>query len=90
VDAAFSDIEALAGSCRFRDFRHHGEPGCAVVAAVHEGALDPARLDSFLRLTREVERLAERADPGRRREKKAADRRFARLVRAEVRRKNRR
>ena len=26
----FADIEALAESCRFRDCRHHGEPGCAV------------------------------------------------------------
>ena len=27
VAGAFADIEALAGGCRFRDCRHHAEPG---------------------------------------------------------------
>jgi ribosome biogenesis GTPase / thiamine phosphate phosphatase len=52
---AFSDIEALAGQCRFRDCRHQGEPGCAVAAAVA-----PERLDSFHRLGSEVRTLDKR------------------------------
>lgn len=53
VNAAFSDIEALAASCRFRDCTHTGEPGCAVRAALARGELDEARLQSFLRLRTE-------------------------------------
>jgi ribosome biogenesis GTPase / thiamine phosphate phosphatase len=52
---AFPDIEELATGCRFRDCRHAGEPGCAVV-----GAIDGNRLASYSKLQREVER-AERA-----------------------------
>ena len=32
IGAAFSDIEELASSCRFRDCTHTNEPGCAVRA----------------------------------------------------------
>ncbi len=47
-DAAFDDIAALAGSCRFRDCCHLDEPGCAV-----RGAVAPDRLASFHKLTGE-------------------------------------
>jgi ribosome biogenesis GTPase len=51
---AFPDIEAYAESCRFRDCRHASEPGCAVLAAVEAGDLDPARLASFRKLQAEA------------------------------------
>jgi ribosome biogenesis GTPase len=54
LEAAFEDVTELARRCRFRDCRHEGEPGCAVLAAVEEGALDPARLESLHKLEREV------------------------------------
>lgn len=47
---AFSDIDALAEGCRFRDCRHRSEPGCAVTAAVEAGTLDADRLESFHKL----------------------------------------
>jgi ribosome biogenesis GTPase len=50
---AFTDIAALGAGCRFRDCRHHGEPGCAVAAAVAEGSLPAARLESFRKLAAE-------------------------------------
>jgi len=46
----FADIEALAAHCRFHDCRHQAEPGCAVCAAVADGALDPARLAHYHKL----------------------------------------
>jgi ribosome biogenesis GTPase len=55
LGAAFDDVAALASSCRFRDCRHEGEPGCAVAAAVDAGALDPGRLESLRKLGREAE-----------------------------------
>ncbi len=51
---AFSDIDALAAQCRFRDCTHKAEPGCAVRAAVESGALDYNRLESYLKLKKEA------------------------------------
>lgn len=50
VQSLFADIDALASGCRFRDCRHHSEPGCAVLAAVESGALEARRLDSYRKL----------------------------------------
>lgn len=51
LSSAFDDIEALAAGCQFRDCRHQGEPGCAVI-----GQIDPDRLHNFHKLQREVQR----------------------------------
>jgi ribosome biogenesis GTPase / thiamine phosphate phosphatase len=51
LGAVFDDIAALASSCRFRDCRHEGEPGCAVRDGV--GA---ERLRNFHKLQREAQR----------------------------------
>lgn len=51
VAATFGDIESLALQCRFRDCRHHDEPGCAVRAGV---AGD--RLRNYHKLLREARR----------------------------------
>jgi ribosome biogenesis GTPase len=51
---AFADIEALSQSCRFIDCQHQGQPGCAIDAALESGDLEPARLDSFFKLQREL------------------------------------
>jgi ribosome biogenesis GTPase len=53
VAEAFSDIDALAEGCRFRDCRHGSEPGCAVLAAAKDGALSATRLESFRKLQQE-------------------------------------
>lgn len=50
IGAAFSDVEELAASCKFRDCSHTNEPGCAVQAAVAGGTLATHRLESYLRL----------------------------------------
>lgn len=57
---AFDDIESLAVDCRFKDCRHGGEPGCAVHAAIERGDIDAARLESYLRLKRELRYLEAR------------------------------
>jgi putative ribosome biogenesis GTPase RsgA len=46
---------------RFRDCRHHCEPGCAVGAAAAEGLIAADRLAGYWKLRRELERL-ERKD----------------------------
>ena len=63
LEASFADIAALAGSCRFRDCAHQGEPHCAVEAAAASGQLDPARLASYHKLLRELAAAERRRDP---------------------------
>ncbi len=54
LDATFTDIAELVASCKFSDCSHSSEPGCAVLAAVAAGELDPERLANFQRLEAEV------------------------------------
>lgn len=60
VAETFADITALADGCRFVDCGHDTEPGCAVKAAVAEGALAPDRLPAWRALRQEVEANARR------------------------------
>lgn len=60
---AFADILALAEGCRFRDCTHHGEPGCAVRAALGTGALSAERLASYEKLRREQAYQARQSNP---------------------------
>lgn len=62
IGAAFSDIEELAASCRFRDCTHTSEPGCAVRAAVEAGELAPSRLKSYVRLREESAQVKTRRE----------------------------
>ncbi|MDX1383887.1 MAG: ribosome small subunit-dependent GTPase A, partial [Thermoanaerobaculia bacterium] len=57
---AFADIEELAAGCRFRDCSHQNEPGCEVRAAVGDGTLAAARLESWRQLRDEQKGLEER------------------------------
>ncbi|MBN2247659.1 MAG: ribosome small subunit-dependent GTPase A [Coriobacteriia bacterium] len=77
---AFSDIDALAAHCRFRDCRHEGEPGCAVEAAVERGELAGRRLDSFRELQAEIATVNEQLDVRARLEKKREDKILARSI----------
>jgi ribosome biogenesis GTPase / thiamine phosphate phosphatase len=62
LDAAFADVEELAGACRFNDCSHTREPGCAVLAAVDAGELPGERLQSWRKLQRELLAIAMRHD----------------------------
>ncbi|NYT06367.1 MAG: ribosome small subunit-dependent GTPase A [Methanomicrobiales archaeon] len=64
IAETFADIHRLAAGCRYADCRHEHEPGCAVRDAVSEGRLDAKRLESYLRLSRELAFQAEKADIG--------------------------
>jgi ribosome biogenesis GTPase / thiamine phosphate phosphatase len=62
LQETFRDIELLAGQCRFKDCSHNAESGCAVKAAVENGEIDPARLDSFHKLQKELSYLVSREE----------------------------
>jgi ribosome biogenesis GTPase len=70
VAQTFADIDALAAGCRFGDCHHEGEPGCAVLAALNAGTLDPARLENRRKLLREQEFLRRKVDPEARQDQK--------------------
>jgi len=62
LDETFSDVEELAGGCRFNDCTHSREPACAVLAAVDAGTLASERLQSWRKLQRELRAIAIRQD----------------------------
>ncbi len=53
LSAAFTDVEAFLGHCRFSDCTHTHEPGCAVRAAIESGKLSAERWASYRKLTLE-------------------------------------
>ena len=73
----FADIVAVAAGCRFSDCTHDGEPGCAVVAAIERGEIEPERLARFHKLVREDTRNSEAIWTRRQRERS-----FGRLTRS--------
>ena len=77
VDAAFSDIAALAAGCRFRDCRHQGEPGCAVMAS----GIDEARLANYTKMQRELAHLDRKLDQRSAQEEKRRIKRVHRAMR---------
>jgi len=54
VNRVFDEIAEWAGSCRFNDCAHTGEPGCAVQAALATGELCRERYESYLRQRKEI------------------------------------
>jgi len=79
VDAAFSDIASLAMSCRFRDCRHQGEPGCAVAAS----GIDDARLANYIKMQRELAHLDRKLDQPAAQEEKRRIKRIHRAMRGQ-------
>jgi len=79
--AGFTDVEALAEACRFRDCAHEGEPGCAVAEAVADGALAEGRLAGFRKLAAEGRHLRERGDARARAELRRRGKEIARITR---------
>jgi ribosome biogenesis GTPase len=77
VSAVFEDVEHIAQGCRFRDCRHDGDSGCAVLAAVAASRLDARRLANYLKLQREAANAARSV-----RERRERERHFGRLHRS--------
>lgn len=53
----FPEFAQFSADCRFRDCRHHQEPGCAVRSAVERGELAAFRYAAWIRLLGEQDRL---------------------------------
>lgn len=59
LGAAFPEIDALLGQCRFSDCTHVKEPGCAIKSALRSGGLSRERWLSYQKLEKEA-RFADR------------------------------
>ncbi|MDR0297308.1 MAG: ribosome small subunit-dependent GTPase A [Streptococcaceae bacterium] len=59
LNAAFIDIAALSGKCKFRGCTHTHEPACAVKEAVFSGELLRSRYDSYCQLLSEIQNTRE-------------------------------
>jgi ribosome biogenesis GTPase len=53
VAEVFDDIVTMVENCRFANCAHEVEPGCAVQAAIRDGALATGRLERWRRLSSE-------------------------------------
>ena len=90
LDGVFPELAAFASDCRFRDCRHHEEPGCAVLQAVAEGHIDGDRYASWRKLEQELGYLESRKDQVQRQDRKRRDKQFSRMAREACRRKRNR
>jgi ribosome biogenesis GTPase len=81
LESVFADIEELAAQCRFGDCAHGIEPGCAVRDAVERGTLDPDRLASYEKLSKELRYEEARTDPSAAAERKRRGRIGAKAIR---------
>ena len=55
LEITFEEIMALSKNCRFKDCTHTTEIGCAVLAAVESGRIDPSSYENYLKMEREKE-----------------------------------
>jgi ribosome biogenesis GTPase / thiamine phosphate phosphatase len=55
LDDTFVEIHEHSVDCRFANCTHTGEPGCAVLLAVEQGALSKDRYQSYLKLKKEAD-----------------------------------
>jgi ribosome biogenesis GTPase len=64
INQTFPDIAELSSQCHFSDCRHADEPGCAVLEAMDRGLVDPARLENYRKMSRELDYLSLRQEEG--------------------------
>lgn len=55
VEQGFIEFRPHLGLCKFRDCHHEQEPGCALLQALDDGAIDPARMDSYRQILASLE-----------------------------------
>jgi ribosome biogenesis GTPase len=80
LSRAFDDVEEIAARCRFNDCGHGNEPGCAVRQALDDGELDADRYQNYLKLQKELERLAIRKSGKEAHYQKLQGRKFSSMV----------
>ncbi len=80
LTAAFTDIVAMAGKCKFADCTHRVEPGCAVLAALAEGVIQPEHHANYLKLCRELDFQISKASIHKQQEAKKKQKQLGKLI----------
>jgi len=75
IDSTFSQINSLAGNCRYHDCKHINEPGCVVLEAIKNGILDESAYENYQKLVRESEHYESSVA-----EKRKKDKAFGKMV----------
>lgn len=81
IEEAFPDVMQAAVRCKFRDCKHQGDEGCAVIEAIQAGELTAERVESFIRLITENEEEMKRHEIALRESQKGRSRRVRRAGR---------
>ena len=55
IAGGFVEFRPYLGQCKFNDCRHTVEPGCAIQAAIGEGAIRPERFKSYLQIVESLD-----------------------------------
>ena len=53
----FVEFRPFLGHCKFRDCSHHSEPGCTLRAAVENGEIAAARMESYFHILASLDQL---------------------------------
>jgi ribosome biogenesis GTPase len=61
ISTSFAHIEELIAQCRFSNCRHESEPGCAIHAALDNGALSAAQWETYLTQKQEAAFVEDKA-----------------------------
>lgn len=81
VKTLFSDIEALATQCKFKDCDHINSRGCAVLAALAEGKITQERYNNFIKLSKEASFHENKEDVYKQQDKKRKDKKQHKALR---------
>lgn len=73
----FADLAELEAECKFNDCQHETEPGCAILAAIESGEIDPDRLKRWRKLVAE-----ERFNSASLAERRADDKTFHKMIKS--------
>jgi ribosome biogenesis GTPase len=57
LERSFADFRPFLGKCRFYNCRHLQEPGCAILEAIAEGKIRPARHQLYAQLVHEASQI---------------------------------
>ena len=75
LETTFEIIVELAKACKFKDCTHTKEIGCAVIAALEDGEIDPSSYENYLKMAREQEHFESTVA-----EKRKRDRAFGKIM----------